>query len=140
MSILRDEIRKEHNRAELERLRAGFEGCGCTECQELYATLNLSWYGERVKKDGNIISISAGKSGADLWDKYHTETPPDSGEGFPKTRNGVSKITSKEIIPDKDIQAQETGIMKQRGRPRKQGEFSRVTRWRRAKELQGLLL
>lgn len=168
-------IHTEHLNAELERLRAGYDGCGCSDCQEFYKTLDLKKYGKRViHKDEHIIIVE-GKAGADLWDKYHLpdcwikndqvfitgrhsyyvtpnggvvvdpldgcgetqETPLPSA---PVTQESVSKILDKEILPVAGIQAQVIGIMKQRGRPRKTGEISRSTAWRREKEKQGVLL
>jgi len=64
-------ILKEHRRAELLRLRAGYSGCGCVDCQQFYTTLDLSKYGDRVRHNGGVISVEAGKAGADLWDEYH---------------------------------------------------------------------
>lgn len=64
-------MRQEHIRAELLRLRAGYDGCGCADCQQFYTTLDLAKYGDRVKHSAGIISIEAGKAGADLWDEYH---------------------------------------------------------------------
>lgn len=70
------------------------------------------------------------------------ETPPDGSRTAPASREVVSKIPDRGILPVEPIQAQDRGIMKQRGRPRKQdGEVvSRVTKWRRKQELkkQGL--
>lgn len=51
-------IKKEHQRAELQRLDEGWPGCGCLACQELYKTLDLSKYGSRVKRHGAVIAIS----------------------------------------------------------------------------------
>ncbi|MFC2060778.1 hypothetical protein ACFLTZ_06845 [Chloroflexota bacterium] len=55
-------------------------------------------------------------------------------------KKAVSKISDHELLPTPTIQAQVDGIMKQRGRPRKAGDLSRVTIWRRARELQRSLL
>jgi hypothetical protein len=63
--------RQKHCKAELLRLRAGYDGCGCDLCQGFYTILDLSKYGDRVKHNEGIISIVAGKTGADLWDEYH---------------------------------------------------------------------
>jgi hypothetical protein len=68
-------IKKTHKEAEIERLRAGFEGCGCADCQELYPELELGRFGDRVKKNGGTIVIVAGKAGADLWSQYHQPNP-----------------------------------------------------------------
>ena len=65
------------------------------------------------------------------------------GQGVPSDSHQtkaevVSEIVDKEIIPASGAK----GIMKQRGRPRKTGEVSRVTAWRRRKrekEIQGVI-
>ncbi len=49
-------IREEHRRAELLRLRLGIDSCGCTECEALYQTLDVSKYGGQ-----------AGKQAKDFW-------------------------------------------------------------------------
>lgn len=66
-------IRQSHYEAELERLRAGYEGCSCAMCQEFYHELDLAKYGERVKRLGDTVVILAGKDGADKWTQYHQE-------------------------------------------------------------------
>jgi hypothetical protein len=63
--------RQLHYEAELERLRGGLEGCGCSLCQGIYSTIDLTKFGSRVKKYGNIIIITDGKEGADLWGKHN---------------------------------------------------------------------
>lgn len=50
-------IRKEHFRAELQRLNEGWPGCGCADCQELYKTLDHSKYGTRVTYLDGIVII-----------------------------------------------------------------------------------
>lgn len=151
-------VSDEHRQAELERLRAGYDGCGCVDCQVLYDTLDLKKYGNRVLCEGSITAITAGRAGADLWETYNTRdywTPEgifvlggkaepslDGIEGSCSKQDDVSKIPDKGIIPTDSIQEGKTGIMKQRGRPRKTGVISRVTAWRREKELevQGVLI
>jgi hypothetical protein len=68
-------IRQEHQVAELLRLRASYDGCGCALCQEVYTTLDLAKYGDRAKQHGfgrwAVTLIQAGRTGADLWDEYH---------------------------------------------------------------------
>ena len=135
-------IKQEHQRAEVERLRAGFDGCGCAICQELYKTLDLSAYGDRVNKSGDLINIVAGKDGADLWISHH---PPDF---LPSGRKSdVSKIPHSTVTPnpifDTPSCVDDKGTTgRQRGRPRKgDGEkLSRMTVWRREKETQGVLV
>lgn len=51
-------IRKEHFRAELQRLNEGWPGCGCADCQELYKTLDHSKYGTRVVYMDDIVIIT----------------------------------------------------------------------------------
>lgn len=127
-------IRAEHRRAELERLRAGYEGCGCAGCQDFYPTINLWVYGDRVKRYAGVISIVEGRPGADFWEKYHRELRQDAANMGKTGGEVVSKIPDKDILPTGDIQAQDNGIMKHRGRPQKSGEVSRTTAWRRRKD------
>lgn len=61
----------EHRRAEIERLEAGYDGCGCTECQVLYGEIDMSQYAERVIKAAGIITVIAGRTGAGKWAQYH---------------------------------------------------------------------
>lgn len=69
-SWIKDISKEEHHKAELLRLRAGFPGCGCSDCQELYRKLDLSKYKDRVIKLDDYICTKEGRAGADLWDKY----------------------------------------------------------------------
>ncbi len=134
---------EQHPAAELERLRAGFDGCGCSECQEYYKTIDLSNYGKRVIHLGSIITITDGRAGADLWDKYHIpDPPPFTTEKPPDAQEVVSKPSAGGILPPLDIQAQNIETIKRPvGRPRKDEGGSRATRWRRKKEaMQGVLL
>lgn len=81
MLELATEIKQEHQRAEIERLRSGYDGCGCSDCQELYTIINLPKYGRRVIYAAEAIIITAGRYGADLWDKYHqSDNPPLSAQ------------------------------------------------------------
>lgn len=98
-------IRKEHFRAELIRLRAGYDGCGCPLCQELYTKLDLKKYGDRVKHYDGAIVINAGKTGADLWDDYHK---PDywRGEVFFTGGHGYGVASNGDTVclgPEKDV-------------------------------------
>jgi hypothetical protein len=56
--------------------------------------------------------------------------------------SSVSKIKDDTFIVPQIVQTRESRIMKQRGRPRKSGEVSRTTAWRREKEkvFQGTLI
>jgi hypothetical protein len=56
-SIFTVAIREEHYRAELQRLSEGWAGCGCSFCQELYKSIDLSKYGNRVKQHGDAVFI-----------------------------------------------------------------------------------
>jgi hypothetical protein len=56
-SIFTAEIRKEHYRAEVQRLNEGWPGCCCSLCQELYKSIDLSKYGNRVKHHGDAVFI-----------------------------------------------------------------------------------
>ncbi len=62
------------------------------------------------------------------------ETAPDATQTAPELQEVVAKIVPPIIPPVTEKKV----IMKQPGRPRKKGEVSRATRWRRAK--QGVLL
>lgn len=59
----------------------------------------------------------------------------------PERQEPVSKIPDNDIPLTDDIQEQPDGIMKHRGRPKKEGKISRTTRWRRQKDgnLQGVM-
>ena len=46
-----------HTTAELLRLESGMPGCGCDECQRFYKTLDLSVYGDRVKRMYGVVYI-----------------------------------------------------------------------------------
>jgi len=137
-------IRHEHRQAELERLRAGYDGCGCSECQEIYKTIDPEKYGKRVICSAGVINITAGRAGADLWEKYHLPDPPTTVVSPSVSPEGVTKIPTRLIIPPTDIQAQNNVTTKRlRGRPKKpDGEpVCRMTRWRRGNEVkQGALL
>lgn len=63
-------------------------------------------------------------------------------DASPVSQNDVSKIPDSVISPVLTTPIQNKGIMKHRGRPRKAGEVSRVTEWRRRKAapVQGMLL
>ncbi len=61
-------IRQEHRQAELQRLDEGYAGCGCAECQELYKTLDLTRYGNRVAYCGELVIIAEKKrQDTDRW-------------------------------------------------------------------------
>lgn len=62
----KQEMWKEHRRAELQRLDEGLPGCGCPVCQELYRELDLSRYGGRVSRQEDIVSIAERRSKDDL--------------------------------------------------------------------------
>jgi len=56
-------------------------------------------------------------------------------------REVVAKIVDEGKLPVANYATEKKVIMKQRGRPRKEGEVHRVTEWRRRKEAeQGMLL
>ena len=63
-----DFMRRLHESAEMLRLRNGFQGCGCSLCQAFYKKINLAPFGSRVKEFAGIISITAGRQGADIPD------------------------------------------------------------------------
>ncbi len=153
-------IKLEHRRAELQRLNSSLDGCGCALCQELYASLDLSRYGSRVTHSGDCILIIAGKTGADphLIETADRWSADDSvfihhGQSWGVSKSGRrvllkdSSLASQDgqeavskLLPDslKSIptpkQAQKRVVMKHRGgRPKKQGQVSRATSWRRRK-------
>lgn len=133
--IFDEMMQKAHRQAELERLRAGFEGCGCSDCQEYYRELDLTVYGERVKRVADIITIIEGKTGADNWQQYHND-----GENrrinVPVNDRHGAKIKNDKGHGGNDSHVQAPDIIapkKPRGRPRKTGDVSRWTRNRRAK-------
>ncbi len=105
------QIRQEHEKAELLRLSMGQEGCGCSDCQELYRTLDLSKYGERVKRSGDFIVIVAGKTGADLLES--TDHWDNTGQVFFSRGRGFSldgELKTVDIGSESDIvQALATG-------------------------------
>ncbi len=55
-------IRKEHFRAELQRLNEGWAGCGCSDCQQLYGTLDHSKYGTRVSYLDSVVVVGEDES------------------------------------------------------------------------------
>jgi len=72
---------------------------------------------------------------------------PDKVSNAPETctdeKNDVSKIEQVEIPMVNDSHEQNVDIFetsKKRGRPKKEVDYSRITRWRRKKELQQLLM
>lgn len=121
----------EHRRAELQRLDLGMDGCGCSDCQELYKTLDLTRYGSRVIRIDGIVTI-----------KEKSRKKPDSenaltdNQPLPDEKQGVTKIKDdKRLLPD--TQQGDNGIMlRRRGRPQKpDGEpVSRMTLYRRSKK------
>lgn len=72
---------EEHKCAELLRLEAGQDSCGCSMCQELYATIDLSRYGRRVKHQGDVVYITGsishdGVAGTADLDRMPRQTTP----------------------------------------------------------------
>lgn len=92
--VTANEIKKEHWDTELLRLRQGQDGCGCVLCQEFYKTIDLSVYGDRVKRYGGTVIITSGKTGADLYEEFKDAwVKNDSificdGKGYAVTKNG----------------------------------------------------
>jgi hypothetical protein len=145
-------ILSNHQQTELERLRAGYDGCGCLECQELYNTIDLSVYGDRIINTAESICVIAGRTGADKWREYHKNGDKEGrSELSVKTHNQkfmVSKIVSDEISvtppktsPNTDIGLWLPPVKGGRGRPRLESGGSRMTQYRRRKqEQQGVLV
>lgn len=63
----KESIDHEHQAAELLRIRKGMDGCGCPACQKLYRKIDLSVFGERVKRYTGVVTVMAGLTGADLY-------------------------------------------------------------------------
>jgi len=132
------QIQEEHHRAELQRIREGMDGCGCSCCQELYQNIGLEKYGSRVIHHNSSIFVKAGETGQGIAPVY-VEKPPEP-------KKVVTKIISKGILPPQKSHAQKGGIMLQgkRGRPAKPKgeEVTRMTLYRRKKKLetQGVLV
>lgn len=123
---LKAQIKAEHNRAELQRLDAGMAGCGCSDCQALYRTLDLSKYSNWVSDFGDTILVAEKSRQSSRVDDV-SSSPESVCLLLPDKEEVVSKMLSDcRILPR---------IMKHRGRPRKQGEVSRVTQWRRNRGL-----
>jgi hypothetical protein len=140
-------IKADHQTAELERLAAGYDGCGCADCQTFYKTLDLEKYGKRVVRFQDTINITAGPAGADKWPQYHQKaggtpepTPPVKRASL---KQGVLSQPVKEIIPT--ASAKTTSIEQTRatkhggGRPRIDRGYSKRTEYRRKAE-QGVLV
>ena len=115
----------------------------CQGCYEVFKSGKREESGPKDywTKDGNLFihyekKYGITKSGGTVYLGAIQETPPDGADSLLSSEEVVSIIPAKEIIPTTEIQAQANGIMKQRGRPRKEGEVSRVTAWRRRKERQ----
>ena len=83
-------------------------------------------YGKRY-----VTTITDGKVNIGCLETV--QKPADSKQGEPQP---ISKIILD--VPD-EVPGEEV-IMKQRGRPKKTENLSRVTKWRREKEEQGILL
>jgi len=119
---LKELIQIEHRRAELQRLYEGVAGCGCDDCQQLYQTIDLREYGSRVAYFGDFVLIA---------EKSRKNARADGSSGsldsvsLPSPSKGEAVS---EMLPDGGMLPR---IMKHRGRPRKEGEVSRITRWRR---------
>ena len=121
-------IKEEHQHAELARLNAGMEGCGCADCREFYKTIDLTRYGSRVKTFGDYITISGVKAQKERDLNI---------EGTDNEPQGAEINLPLGTTPEP--------IMKQarrRGRPSiKQGQaISRTTKWRQNKRGQGVLI
>lgn len=58
MIDLKERILTEHHRAEPQRIESGQAGCGCSDCQALYAGIDLSRYGDRVLQQDGYVSIA----------------------------------------------------------------------------------
>jgi len=162
---LKAQIKAEHHRAELQRLDSGMAGCGCSDCQQLYRTLDLTKYGSRVVNSVGVILINEKQQAPDYWsadgsifihygkkwgvNKKGARVCLDNVRDTPQSdclvvqdkQDSVSKLLDGEILPPITKDSQKEVVMKHPGgRPRKPGEVSRVTQWRRNKHSQGVLL
>lgn len=124
-------IRKEHHRAEFERLRAGDGGCGCGLCQAFYTTLDLSVFGDRVKRFGDLVYVVEGVTGAELWGKYHRNdrwVGADQiniicGQGYAVAPDGKTLFMGAE---DEITEALKTGKIPETATPAQKAEYERV--------------
>lgn len=135
---LHSQILTEHHRSEFQRLEQGQAGCGCSDCQDFYNTLDLSKYGKRVLHLEGFIYICAAKSKAE-------DTPQNGIDGLSDAKDVITTIPChEELLPLSDTTDTKDGIMlhRRRGRPRKPTDepVCRMTEWRRRKEQQGVLL
>ena len=151
-------IKIEHRRADLQRLDSGLDGCGCSDCQELYREIDLSKYGGRVVRTNDIILIKEKQQVADHWTEdgqYFVHygrrwavnkqgqriclDPPGQplqspSEASPDKQQGVAKVVPDSLIPE-PIMQQEKGS---KGRPQKEDneQVNRSTLWRRQQKQQ----
>jgi len=70
---LDSEVTNEHNRAELQRLDGGWSGCGCTDCQKFYKTIDLAVYGNRVEYSSDVITIKERPGGGGYFSSSEGE-------------------------------------------------------------------
>jgi hypothetical protein len=124
-----------HHQAELERLKAGYDGCGCLDCQKLYKTLDLYVFGDRVIKIENVICVVAGRQGSEKWKQYHQEPNGETVLKPSKTsgsgRNNGAKVQTRELHHPELSACTFAPHKKTFGRPRKTGQVSRWAELRR---------
>ena len=131
-------ILAEHRRAELQRLEEGQAGCGCSDCQLFYQTIDLSKYGRRVKTlDGYVLIVEKARQAADS-DTVQTDCLP-----LPDKQGRVTKLPSDSLIPlpvmaqpVKPVNITGNALKHGGGRPQKPAgaPISRRTLYRRQKQ------
>lgn len=95
---------EEHRNAEMQRLRRGYDGCGCSVCQELYRTADISIFGDRVNTYQHLIFIVGGTTGADL--RTNAERRAATGNNtidtdkIAVTKQSARKVKGKEDVTD----------------------------------------
>lgn len=91
----KESANRDHQDAELQRLRMGQEGCGCNPtCQDFYKTINLTPFGDRVKTFDGMIFIAAGATGADLIKRVSLEIPQNNAVAH---NRGIDLQTTKKL-------------------------------------------
>lgn len=89
-------VHTEHERAELLRLLAGQDGCGCRDCQPLYLRMGgdlAAVFKDRVKVYGSVTFVVAGSAGAESQDRPETWVANDlvcvaAGKAYAVSPNG----------------------------------------------------
>jgi hypothetical protein len=143
MDELQQRIIKDHEAAEILRLRAGFDSCGCQDCQTFYKTLDLSIYGDRVLTMGGVTCIVAGRAGADKWVEYHQDDTGSPTSKATSKRSTADRVVlsqpDSQIIPTASDKTPNNEVKHGGGRPRLDAGYSKRTEYRRQKEQQAIM-